>query len=228
MPKVKVLLFGPLIIDRRRSIEFSFEKKQISLSEFKKSFFESYPEFQNHQATIAINQTVSRSDSKIKDGDEIALLPPISGGNISYLTTEKITREYRSELLRTTKASCGSILKFEGIVRADEHTEKSKKNIYVEHIIYSAYEAMAEKEIAKIVDRSIKEFDLINVAIKHRLGKVKLNETAFFVAVFSSHRKEGIKAIDFIIDEVKRNVPIWKEEYFSDGSSVFKPGQPIK
>ncbi|MGH7884729.1 MAG: molybdenum cofactor biosynthesis protein MoaE, partial [Thermodesulfobacteriota bacterium] len=99
---------------------------------------------------------------------------------------------------------------------------------YVTTINYTAYETMAENEINKIVDNAIKRFGLIYVVVKHRLGKVKLNETAFFVAVFSQHRKEGIKSMDFIIDEVKNKVPIWKEEFYSDGSKSFKSGLLIK
>jgi len=224
MSKVNVLFFGQLIkISNAKNYEFSFGKKQISVAEFRKQLISVFPELEKYKFAIAVNKSIFRNSSLIKNGDEVALLPPISGGNISYLTKRKITKKFINQIMRTTNNSCGSILTFEGIVRAD----KSKNNAAVEYINYTAYAAMAEKEIGKIVNVSIKRFGLIDIVVKHRLGKVKLNEIAFFVAVFSSHRKEGIKAIDFIIDSVKKTVPIWKEELFSDGSYNFKAGKLI-
>lgn len=225
MAKVKVLFFGHLsAIVNNKELEFALSKNSGSVEAVKQMVLKQFPEVKKHKFRIALNSELIAEDAGVKNGDEIAFLPPISGGNFLYLTSKKITKSFINQILDTSTSSCGSVLTFRGIVRADETKNKS----YVTAINYSAYETMAEKEIGKIVNESIIKFGLIDVIVKHRIGTVLLNETAFFVAVFSSHRKEGIKAIDFIIDQVKKNVPIWKEELFSDGTKSFKSGKLIK
>ncbi len=75
---------------------------------------------------------------------------------------------------------------------------------------------MAEKEIDKIIKKAKRKFKVREIIVKHRTGRVKLGEIAFFVAVLSAHRKEGFSAIQFIIDEIKKKVPIWKKEILSN------------
>jgi len=162
MSKVNVLFFGQLIkISNAKYYEFSFGKKQISVAEFRKQLISVFPELEKYKFAIAVNKSIFRNSSLIKNGDEVALLPPISGGNISYLTKRKITKKLINQIMCTTNNSCGSILTFEGIVRAD----KSKNNAAVEYINYTAYAAMAEKEIDKIVNVSIKRFGLIAIVV---------------------------------------------------------------
>jgi molybdopterin synthase catalytic subunit len=83
---------------------------------------------------------------------------------------------------------------------------------------------MAEKEIEKIRSEALKQFVVKKIYIKHRIGRVHVGEASIIVAVLSAHRKEGIKAVDYIIDEIKKKVPIWKKEIFEDGSQRWVKG----
>ena len=124
-----------------------------------------------------------------------------------YLTSEKIPA-----VLDFDCSDCGSYITFEGRVRADEF-EGGK----VEKIIYESYVEMAEREIEKIKKEAFEKFKVNEIIIKHRIGEVKVGEVALFVAVVSGHRKEGFSAIQYIVDEIKRKVPIWKKEILSNG-----------
>lgn len=227
MSQINILLFGPLEKSfGERNLSFEFEKNTLSVGEFREEIVSLHPFLSASSFTIAINQNIAQKHSLLRDGDEVALLPPICGGNISYLTRDKITRKYINQVLESCDSSCGSVLSFEGVVRADVLDEDETGN-FVKFINYTSYDEMAEKEIGKIINDAIDEYGLVDVVVKHRIGIVNLNETAFFVAVFSAHRKEGIKAIDFIIDEVKKRVPIWKEEHYSNGADIYKSGHLI-
>lgn len=113
--------------------------------------------------------------------------------------------------------NCGAVITFEGVVRRDKAGDS-----YVEKIIYESYEEMAEREIEKIRKESIEKFKLHDVIIKHRIGEVKVGETSLFIAVLAEHRKEGFKAIDYITDEVKTKVPIWKKEILENKQSRWR------
>lgn len=129
-----------------------------------------------------------------------------------YLVYGKIKNSVRKHCL-----NCGAIITFEGVVRGDK-----VGNSHVKKIIYESYEQMAEKEIDKIRSEAIEKFKLHDAVIKHRIGEVKVGETALFVAVLLEHRKEGFKAIDYIVDEVKKKVPIWKKEILENKQSRWK------
>ncbi len=141
---------------------------------------------------------------------------------MKYLTNKKITRKFIYEILNKKDDKSGSFIIFTGKVRKD----KIDKN-FVKEIIYESYEKMAEKEIDKIIKKAKKKFRVREIIVKHRIGKVKLGEIAFFVAVFSAHRKEGFSAIQFIIDEIKKKVPIWKKEILSNEKYRWKEEENV-
>jgi molybdopterin synthase catalytic subunit len=134
-----------------------------------------------------------------------------------YLVKEKMNLEELLKNFDFGSGKNGSTIMFTGIVRSDE----IKKGVFVSKIFYDAYEPMAEKEIAKIEKEAKEKFPLDSVLIKHRIGFVDVGEISFVVIVSSPHREEGFKAIQFIIDEVKRKVPIWKKEILSNGETVW-------
>lgn len=223
--KINILFFGPLSkACGCRSYTLDVNSGNLKLRELEKRLLDFFPQLEKFKYTFAVNQCIAGKNTVVNEGDEIALLPPISGGNINYVTEVKITDDFIQKQLNSIKNNAGSLLTFRGIVRADNHGE----NRSVSRIIYSAYNSMAEKEIAKIVETAIKKYGLLDVIVKHRTGAVEVGETAFFVAVYSLHRKEGIAAIDFIIDEVKSRIPVWKEEFFTDGESAFKDGYVLE
>lgn len=136
-----------------------------------------------------------------------------------YLTEKNLDNFELSDIPGYKVGASGSLFIFSGIVRMD----KSEHGI-VSAIIYECYKEMAEKEIEKIRSEALKKFVIKKVYIKHRIGRVCVGEASLIVAVLSAHRKEGIKAVDYIIDEIKKKVPIWKKEIFEDGSQQWVKG----
>lgn len=107
--------------------------------------------------------------------------------------------------------SAGAVNCFIGSVRNTAH---NKNVVWLE---YEAYEAMAVAEIKKIIDEASHKWGLLGWAVSHRIGTLKPGETAVVVAISAPHRKESFEACQFIIDELKAKVPIWKKEVFEDG-----------
>jgi len=131
----------------------------------------------------------------------------------NYLTKKKISMLKIRDLLNTQDGSNGSLFIFTGIVRRDK-----TQNGIVREINYEAYEEMAEKEMEKIKHKASRNFKVNDIVIKHRIGRISVGETSLIVTVLSPHRREGIQAMDYIVNEIKKNVPIWKREIFEDSS----------
>ncbi len=108
--------------------------------------------------------------------------------------------------------NCGGIDMFIGTVR------KWNKGQEITHLEFEAYEPMAIKELNKIATAAFEKFSVQNISIHHRVGKVELKEEAVIIAVSSIHRKASFEACHYIIDELKKHVPIWKKEFLLDGS----------
>jgi molybdopterin synthase catalytic subunit len=124
------------------------------------------------------------------------------------------------ELIETVRGDGdGAVATFLGTVR--EHNAGRT----VLHLEYQAYTAMAESEMAKIVRQALKDYDVSRVAVVHRTGRLGIGEIAVGIAVGSAHRAPAFEACRFVIDTLKRTVPIWKKEAF-EGGEVWIEGQP--
>ncbi len=144
---------------------------------------------------------------------------------MKYLTNRKITKKFIEKILNKKDEKAGSFIIFTGKVRKDAVVNPGTRGkTYVREIIYEAYNKMAEKEIESIVKFAENKFKVREIIVKHRIGRVKVGEIAFLVAVFSEHRKEGFSAIQFIINKIKKKVPIWKKEILSNGKARWKKG----
>ena len=225
--KLKILLFGPLVSKFGRGhISVYIDGTTCEVREIKKIVLDKFPNIRGLNFKVVVNQEICDDNHTVKEGDEVAFLPPISGGAYSYLTKGKITQSLVKQVSNYEDSNCGSTLIFIGRVRKDRASKNG--NAYIQKLEYSAYVEMAEKEIDNIIQYTKKRFDIIRIVVKHRIGKVKLGEIAFLVIVFSPHRKEGIQAIEYIIDQVKSKVPIWKKEIYSDGTAKWQEGVMIE
>lgn len=112
---------------------------------------------------------------------------------------------------RVVPPECGATVTLDGYVR--QFTE-GRETL---HLFYEAYEPMALKEMQKLIDQAKRDFEISNVAIVHRLGKLEIGETSVVIAVAAPHRKAAFAACEWLIRELKRTVPIWKKEVFADG-----------
>ena len=138
------------------------------------------------------------------------MIPKVSIG-VEFIANEQ-------DILATVPKDVGATLSFYGIARA------SKEDGDIVELFYEAYEPMVLKVFEDIRLKAIKEFYLIDTFIYHKIGSVKVGEVSFFVLVMGSHRDEVYKGSRFIVDEVKKQAPIWKKEIFKDGSSKWVMG----
>jgi len=151
----------------------------------------------------------------VRDNDEVALMPPFSGGED---TLERIRVQHgpfsldqEIALLKKVSTSIGAIVTFLGTTRDISHGKR------VARLEFEHYPGMAEKKLKEIRDRAIREFGVIEVTIVHRVGVLPIGENIVLIAVAAGHRDEAFKACRFCIDELKRITPIWKKETTPEG-----------
>lgn len=173
---------------------------------------------------VAINQEFAPVESRLKDGDEIALLPPVSGGAPSVANEEPLVRIQRERIVahdvvpKLGRPEDGAVVIFDGIVRNHSRGRETK------HLEYEAYEPMALKQMQQLAAEARQRFAIRNVAIVHRLGRLEIGESSVLIVVFSAHRAAAYEASRWLIDTLKQTVPIWKKEFFADGA-VWAPGE---
>jgi molybdopterin synthase catalytic subunit len=165
----------------------------------------------------AVNQEYAARSTPLHDRDEVGLLPPVSGGATPYIGTRHVAPVHRpidtQEIIRSIRRSeDGAIAVFEGIVRNES---RGRRTLYLE---YEAYEAMALAELNRLVEQALGKFKIRDACIIHRLGRLEIGETSVLIVVAAAHRAPAFDACRWLIDTLKRTVPIWKKEYFADGA----------
>jgi len=181
---------------------------------------------------LSVNQEYASPEAKLKPGDEIALLPPVSGGAGTASDMSKERHHYKhaaivrepidtQALLDGIKQTeDGAAVVFEGVVRDNT---RGRRTLYLD---YEAYEEMALKQMEELAEQALSQFKVRDVAIVHRLGRLEIGESSVVILVASAHRGPAFDACRWLIDTLKRNVPIWKKEYFEDGA-VWADGEPF-
>jgi MoaE-MoaD fusion protein len=180
-----------------------------------------YPEVERFSKSlaIAVNLEYSEHACVLKDGDEVAFIPPVSGGlPRCEIVRDRIETEKISQALRAGED--GAVVVFEGIVR---NNTRGRRTLYLE---YEAYQAMALKEMEALAGQALQQFKIRDVRIVHRIGRMEIGETSVLIVVASAHRGAAFDACRFAIDTLKKKVPIWKKEYFHDGA-VWADGEPF-
>lgn len=171
-------------------------------------------------AAVAVNQEYVSRSRVLTEGDEVAILPPVSGG--AQILVEVVREPIATEaVLREIKAGGdGAVCVFDGIVR---NNTRGRATV---HLDYEAYEEMALKQMLELREQAITRFGVREVAILHRLGRLHVGETSVLIAVASAHRGAAFEACRWVIDTLKKTVPIWKHEQFVDGA-VWTDGEPF-
>ncbi len=118
---------------------------------------------------------------------------------------------------RVVPPECGATVTLDGYARRFTKNKETGEVRETEYLEYEAYEAMALKEMQKLVERAKQEFDISSVGIVHRTGKLEIGETSVVISVASPHRRAAFAACEWLIKELKRTVPIWKKEIYADG-----------
>ncbi len=164
---------------------------------------------------IAVNQEFVREDASLKDGDEVAFMPPFSGGDgrkgFVRVQTEPFSLDEEIERIKGSSRSIGGIVTFLGTTR------DVSRGAGVEKLEFEHYPGMAEKKLGEIRMRAIEEHGAIDATIIHRVGTRPVGENIVLIVVAAEHRDTAFTACRFCIDELKRIAPIWKKETTRDG-----------
>jgi MoaE-MoaD fusion protein len=224
--QVRILFFGMLRDFAGRGADSLNLSDSARLADVLTHYEERIPRFRDISSSIAmsINRDYAGPESKLKDGDEIGFLPPVSGGagnplgpNVA-IVREKIDSQVICDRLKN--AEDGALVVFEGIVR---NNSRGRRTLFLD---YEAYEEMALRQLGTLAEQALARFQVRDVAIVHRVGRLQIGETSVLIVVASAHRGAAFEACRWLIDTLKRTVPIWKKEYFEDGS-VWADGEPF-
>jgi molybdopterin synthase catalytic subunit len=156
----------------------------------------------------AVNKEYAPSERRLSEGDEIALIPPVSGGAFR-LVTDPI--DVGAVIAEVADERAGAIATFLGTTRIQSRGRT------VVHLEYEAYEGMAERVMAEIADALAARYELCKVAMAHRIGRVGIGETSVAIAVSAPHREHALAACKEAIDTLKVDVPLWKKEVYEGG-----------
>jgi molybdopterin synthase catalytic subunit/molybdopterin converting factor small subunit len=156
----------------------------------------------------AVNRAYVSRDHRLADGDELAIIPPVSGGAFR-LTEEPL--DLAAVVAEVEDERAGAVATFLGAVRAQSRGRT------VQYLEYEAYDGMAENVMAEIAERLERRYDLCVVAITHRVGRVEIGEASVAVAVSAPHRQDALAACKDAIDTLKAEVPLWKKEVYEGG-----------
>lgn len=174
---------------------------------------------------VAVNREYVSADHLLQNGDEVALLPPVSGGTGELAAEQMIalTREpidAQVLIARLKHGEDGAVAVFDGIVR---NNTRGRRTLY---LVYEAYEEMALEQMGALAAKAREDFKIRDVVVVHRLGQLEVGETSVLIAVASGHRTAAFDACRWLIDTLKKTVPIWKKEFFADGA-VWADGEPF-
>jgi MoaE-MoaD fusion protein len=163
----------------------------------------------------AVNREYADRDRPLVAGDEVALIPPVSGGAFLLsdepLSLDRVVAEVRSD-------DAGAVATFSGTTRV------RSRGRTVTHLDYEAYEGMAEKVMAEIAESLHARYELTGIAIHHRVGRVGIGEVSVAIAVSAPHRHDALGACRDAIDELKERVPLWKKEVYEGGEEWIGKG----
>jgi len=162
---------------------------------------------------LAVNEEIAKGSTPLRDGDEVAFMPPVSGGaggDFFRITRSPISASDLAIQLRAAKD--GAVVTFEGIVR---NHSRGRATLYLE---YEAYEPMAIRRMEELGCEAKQKFAIDGIGMIHRLGRLEIGETSVAIIVTAEHRRAAFEACQYAIDRLKQIVPIWKKEYFADGA----------
>ena len=181
-----------------------------TLGQLQQQLCREHPAFARLRVALAVNKSYARPDRVLEDGDEVAFIPPISGGGGSTdlfrfeLVDQAIDPEPLVREVRTDRD--GAVVTFAGTTR--DHNDGAA----VAGLAYEAYPEMAQQVMGRIFEEAVKRFPITRARVVHRLGEVPIGETSVLVVVAAEHRASAFEACRFLIDRLKDEVPIWKRE----------------
>jgi MoaE-MoaD fusion protein len=168
---------------------------------------------------VSVNAEYATAEHVLREGDEVGLLPPVSGGSAAEIAEQQgstlLTREpigTDAIVAAAKQGEDGAVVIFDGIVR---NNSRGRQTL---HLDYEAYEEMAAKQMRELASEARTRFGVRHVTIVHRLGRLQVGETSVLIVVAAAHRGPAFEACRWLIDTLKKTVPIWKRETFADGA----------
>jgi molybdopterin converting factor subunit 1 len=210
---IRVLFFGAArdVVDAN-PLDLSLDEPATVGSAFQ-SLVERFSQLERFGRSLlfAVNQEYATPDTLLKENDELAVFPPVSGGSHDFfeLTTEPI--DVGQVARRVVLPECGATVTLDGYAR--EWT-RGKRTLY---LVYEAYDSMALTEMQRLGVEAHQKFDIAHLGIVHRTGRLEIGETSVVIAAGAPHRQAAFQACEWAIKELKRTVPIWKKEVFENG-----------
>jgi MoaE-MoaD fusion protein len=223
--RVRVLFFGQLKDIVGLAEDFAELSDGARVEDLFERYGRRFPKLAEFRASIAasVNQEYAPWRAALATGDEVAFLPPVSGGAQAALSEDlfQLVREPISsaEIIESLKSpEDGAVTVFDGFVR---NNFKGRRTLYLE---YEAYEPMALAKMREIGAHIRASYPIHRLAMVHRLGRLEIGETSVLIAVSSAHRRAALDACRYAIDTLKHAVPIWKKEFFV-GGAVWAEGE---
>lgn len=220
--RVRVRLFAGLrdIVGQREvTVDLA---EGATVSDLRSRLEQLFPQLTSFMPALAyaVNEEFRSLDYRLREEDEVALIPPISGGEqIFDVTYDVLDVGPLLEAVRTDRD--GAVVLFCGTVRGENEGRK------VLHLEYDAYASMAAKAMRQIGDEIVSRWPDAKVAMRHRLGRLSVGEISIVIAVGAPHRQEAFEACRYAIDRVKEIVPIWKKETW-EGGEAWLEGHPVR
>jgi len=240
--RVRVVFFGVLKDLAGKTSEWIELPDSASVGDVLDHYAKQSPQLKASLAAlaVAVNQKYAGPETALRPDDEVALLPPVSGGANDRTLSELPAGPFDSAqgkrrryalivrdaidtarvLANIKHGEDGAAVVFEGVVR---NQTRGRKTLYLD---YEAYEEMALQQMEELAEQALKQFQVRDVALVHRLGRLEIGETSVLIVIASAHRAAAFEACRWLIDTLKRTVPIWKKEYFEDGA-VWADGEPF-
>ncbi len=217
MTRLRLKLFATLR-ERAHASELAREYPDgLTVAEIWRELVREFPALGGHHDSVgfAVNQEYVEGDFRPHNEDEVAFIPPVSGGAdapwVGPITIGRATVDVAWLERQVAAAAAGAIVTFAGTTREGNAGRRVVK------LEYEAYEPMALSEMRKLAREAGERWKIVRIAIAHRVGTVEIGATSVAIAVSAAHRAEAFEACRFAIDRLKEIVPIWKKEYFEGG-----------
>jgi molybdopterin synthase catalytic subunit len=227
--RLRVLCFGRLreLLAPELSVELT---APATVADLWRSLREQYPALAPYDraVAIAVNQSFASSSTLLAPGDEVALLPPVSGGlsepalplKSAHARLQREPIDSAALLTQIKGDEDGAVCLFDGIVRNQTRNRRTL------HLEYDSYPAMALAEMERLAIEALARFPVRDLRIAHRIGRLEIGETSVLIVVASAHRAAAFDSCRWIIDSLKKTVPVWKKEFFEDGAT-WADGEPF-
>lgn len=220
--KIRVLFLGPARVLAGIETASMPLPTPPTVNELRRCLEKQYPSMARALPTmrLAVNMQYALDETPLHAGDEVAVIPPVSGGSNQPIWVEVFSSTLPLAEVRTYiggDTAAGGIVIFEGVTRSEHDTEHGA----LLRLDYEAYEGMAMSEMRRLAEQARSHWPLSRLALLHRLGTVLPGETSVIAAVAAGHRAEAFDACRFLINTLKQDVPIWKKDVYADGHTQF-------